>query len=118
LRKKSRLLQFSNRSGFQMAGVKGRSGGARAGAGRKPKPIAQLAASSDDPVEFLREVMQDKKADPKLRVRAAIAAAQYTGARRGSRGKKDGQQDAAQQASKGRFAPSEPPKLAVVPKAS
>lgn len=101
-----------------MAGVKGRSGGARPGAGRPAKPVAQLAADSDDPVEFLRQVMRDPNADPRLRVRAAIAAAGYTSQRKAAKGKKERRQDAAESAAKGRYAPPEPPRLSVVPKSS
>ncbi len=105
-------------------------GGTRKGAGRKPKhdgaPEAPEDAQQDDapkglnvpqgkePLEFLRAVMDDPLADPKLRVRAAIAAAQYVHAKKGEGGKKDERQAAAEKAGKGRFAPSAPPKLAVV----
>lgn len=59
-----------------MAGVKGRSGGAREGAGRKPaKPrkTAAKAYQTDDPDEFLRALMRDPKADFKDRMAAALA---------------------------------------------
>lgn len=101
-----------------MAGVKGRSGGARPGAGRPRKEVAPLNASSEDPVEFLREVMLDPDADPKLRVRAAIEVAAYEGTKKAPKGKKEGQQEAAEVAAQGKFAPAAPPKLSVVPKAS
>lgn len=59
-----------------MAGVKGRSGGARDGAGRKPaKPRKTKAKAyqTDDPDEFLRAVMRDPRADFKDRMAAALA---------------------------------------------
>lgn len=59
-----------------MAGVKGRSGGAREGAGRKPKPPRTTRAKAyqtDDPDEFLRALMRDPKADFKDRMAAALA---------------------------------------------
>lgn len=59
-----------------MAGVKGRSGGARDGAGRKPAPARKTKAKgyqTDDPDEFLRAVMRDPKADFKDRMAAALA---------------------------------------------
>ncbi len=59
-----------------MAGVKGRSGGVREGAGRKPaKPRKTKAKGyqTADPDEFLRAVMQDKNADFKDRMAAALA---------------------------------------------
>ena len=66
-----------------MAGVKGRSGGARPNtggarpnSGPKPKNVSVVAKS--DPVDFLIGVMNDPKADGSLRVRAAGLAAQYT----------------------------------------
>src|SRR5687767_3784420 len=98
-----------------MAGVKGRSGGARPGAGRKPKakvtvpgvavglepqphggalkrskaPERPAPPKADTPLEFLKGVMNDLEQDPKLRVRAAIAAAQYEHLKKGDGGKKD-----------------------------
>ena len=59
-----------------MAGVKGRSGGARDGAGRKPaKPRKTRAKGyqTEDPDEFLRAVMRDPGADFKDRMAAALA---------------------------------------------
>lgn len=59
-----------------MAGVKGRSGGVREGAGRKPtKPRKTRAKGyqTDDPDDFLRAVMRDANADFKDRMAAALA---------------------------------------------
>jgi phage terminase small subunit len=98
-----------------MAGVKGKSGGAREGAGRKPTAPQLLEADSDDALEFLRQVMREKGADGRLRIRAAIAVAQIEKtARPGKLGKKGAQTTAAKEAGVGRFAAGAPPKLAVV----
>jgi phage terminase small subunit len=77
-----------------MAGVKGRSGGARPGAGRKPKEptILALAATYDDPEKFLRAVMNDSATDAKVRVDAAKALMPFVHAKKGAAaGKPDGQ---------------------------
>lgn len=95
-----------------MAGQPGRSGGARAGAGRpaKEKPEQPPAPpANDDPVGFLLGVMNDLEQDPKLRVRAAIAAAQYTNVKLADGGKKDLKQTAADKAVTGKFAPTTAP---------
>jgi hypothetical protein len=69
-----------------MAGVKGRSGcsrrnmgGARFGAGRPPiyKAVVTISVTGLTPLEFFKYVMNDPLQELKLRVRAAIAAAQY-----------------------------------------
>jgi phage terminase small subunit len=99
-------------------GVKGRSGGARPGAGRKPKvkPEATLPAADEnqtsvrkDPLDFLADVYNDPKHSPNVRVRAAIAHAQYLHLKRHDGGKKDEQAGAAKKASTGKFAASAPP---------
>lgn len=74
-----------------MAGVKGRSGGVREGAGRKPaKPRKTKAKGyrTPDPDEFLRNVMQDENADFKDRMAAALAL-KKSGRASGSPGKKE-----------------------------
>lgn len=111
-----------------MAGTKGKSGGARAnsggprknaggsrpGAGRPKKPIAALAVEAhfEDPLEFLREVMNDKLADPKLRVDAAKAMAPFIHSRKGEGGKKEAKNDAAKRVAS-KFATPAPPRLVV-----
>lgn len=82
----------------QMAGIKGKSGGARAnaggarrGAGRKrgtrnPRTIARAAAArllpfNADPLQWLLAVMTDTRQDLRLRVHAARAAMPYVHAR-------------------------------------
>lgn len=119
-----------------MAGVKGRSGGPRPGAGRKAKatigPVAASSASNGtpappqvadaeeltigdlgddvDPLAFLEAVMRNPLAADQLRVRAAVTVAQYRHSKKGEGGKKDAKADAAKKASGGRFAPAAPPK--------
>lgn len=95
-----------------MAGVKGRSGGARPGAGRKPKApsIVQLAATYDDPEGFLKAVMNNSTTDVKVRVDAAKALMPYKHHRLGEGGKKE-QQNAAAAKVASRFAAGAPPKL-------
>jgi hypothetical protein len=59
-----------------MAGVKGRSGGVREGAGRKPAPPKMKRASkyqTQDPDDFLRAAMADPTLDFKDRFAAALA---------------------------------------------
>jgi phage terminase small subunit len=106
-----------------MAGMKGRSGGprknaggARPGAGRKPKPLEITVGDCGDatPLEFLESVMRNPSADDQLRVKAAIAAAQYRHPKVGDAGKKDAKKDAAKDASTGRFGPAAPPRLVAV----
>lgn len=109
-----------------MAGKPGRSGGARAGAGRKkavrpeaePTPKSATAESTgvyDDPVDFLMGVMNDPLASPAARLRAAVAAAQYKNTRTKDGGKKEAREKAAGEiASTSRFAPTSPPKLSRV----
>lgn len=95
-----------------MAGVKGRSGGAREnsggarpGAGRKPKEpdILVLAATYEDPAKFLRAVMNDSGSDAKLRVDAAKCLMPFVHLKLGEGGKKDAKQDAAKKVGAGRF---------------
>lgn len=97
-----------------MAGKPGKSGGARPGAGRKPKepPILTLVATYDDPAKFLRAVMNDSGSEAKLRVDAAKALMPFTHVKLGEGGKKDQKQEAANKAAGGKFSASAPPTLA------
>jgi phage terminase small subunit len=89
-------------------------GGARPGAGRPPKEPTVLAIpGGKDPLEFLLAVMNDESAKPELRVRAAIAAAQYKHTKLADGGKKDERQRAAEAAGSGKFSAGAPPKLVV-----
>ena len=91
-------------------------GGARPGAGRKPKevkPITVMCAEKD-PKEFLIAIMMDQEADPKARIDAAKSLMPYTHVKLGEGGKKDEKARAAQAAGAGKFAAAPPPKLALV----
>lgn len=99
-----------------MAGVKGKSGGARRnsggarpGAGRPRKP--PCISSTRDPLAFLLDVMTGVVDPNANQIRAAIAAAQYVHTKKGDGGVKDAKKDAAKKAATGKFAPSAPPKL-------
>lgn len=102
-----------------MTGVKGRSGGprpnsggARPGAGRKAKPKVENvlpAVPGQSPLDFLLAVVNNAQAAPHLRVRAAVAAAQYVHVKKADGGKKDDAKAAAKKAGKGKFAPGTPP---------
>lgn len=94
-----------------MAGVKGRSGGARPGAGRKPKQPS--VTSYTDPLEFLRAVWMGDIDATAQQVRAAQAALPFEHQKLGEGGKKDKQADAAKEAARGKFQSATPPKLVV-----
>ena len=98
-----------------MAGVKGRSGGARPNSGPKPKEPVYLTLSTvyDEPDKFLKAVMNDSGTDAKLRVDAAKALLSAQVRRAENGGKKQEQADAAKKAAGGKFAASAPPKLVV-----
>lgn len=112
-----------------MAGVTGRSGGARKGAGRKPKSAADATAApatqaeartqvpvpleDQDMLTMLQNVALGRVFATSLQVRAAIAAVQYTHVKQGDGGKKDGRAAAAKKAAgAGKYASAAPPKLA------
>lgn len=90
----------------------GTHGGARPGAGRKPKPTA--LSDGRDPLEFLLDVMQGKIDARPEQLKAAVAAAQYVHAKRGEGGKRDEAQKDAERAAAGKFAAAAPPKLTAV----
>ena len=101
-----------------MAGVKGKSGGARpntggarAGAGRKKKeaPVVEFSANGD-PKKFLVELMNDPAVDVRIRSDAAKALMPFVHQKLGEGGKKEERQEAAKKVA-GRFAQSAPPKL-------
>lgn len=85
-----------------MAGVKGRSGGARNNAGRKkketPPPAPPVAIESCDMLQMLQDVALGRVPATTLQVRAAIAAVQYTHTKKADGGKKEEQADKAQKA--------------------
>jgi phage terminase small subunit len=95
-----------------MAGVKGRSGGARPGAGRKPKEPEYLSLSAvyDEPERFLKAVMNDSGSDAKLRIDAAKALLSAKVRRAENGGKKEAMAEAAKKVA-GKFSVAQPPKL-------
>ena len=94
-----------------MAGTPGKSGGARAGAGRPPKEPAKLnlgsvledALTHKDPRAFLLAVMNDGATEAKLRVDAAKALMPFMHQKLGEGGKKEQKQEAAEKAATGKF---------------
>lgn len=94
-----------------MTGAKGRSGGARKGAGRKPAKPRRKAAKAyqtTDPDEFLRVLMSDPKADFKDRMVAALAL-KKTGSTKGPMGKREQRADDAREVVSRSLAPSPAP---------
>src|SRR5687768_11972881 len=100
-----------------MAGIKGRSGGARNNAGRKkkdtPPPMPPVVIDNCDMLQMLQDVALGKIDATPLQVRAAIAAVQYTHTKKADGGKKEEKADKAQKAASGKFAAAAPPKLVV-----
>lgn len=115
-----------------MAGVKGRSGsgGARPGAGRKPKvkPAQAIVAAgavdleiavdplglpkTDDGLVMLKAIVGNPLVPVKDRLRASIALAQYQHTKRGDGGVKDGLADKATKAA-AKFKTAAPPLKAI-----
>ncbi|MGP8812141.1 terminase small subunit [Pseudomonas aeruginosa] len=63
-------------------------------------PDPYIPVRSDDPLEFMRQMMNDLEADPKLRLDAAKALAGFTIAKPGEKGKKEERQEKAEEAGK------------------
>ncbi len=76
-------------------------------------PDQYIPDQVDDPVEFFKNMTNDLEADPRLRLDAAKAWAQFTVAKPGEKGKKDEKAKAADEAAKGRFGMAPPPLRAV-----
>lgn len=76
-------------------------------------PSPHIPATAADPLEFMRQMMNDLEAEPKLRLDAAKALAAFTVSKPGEQGKKDQKADAAKAAGKGRFAAAPTPLRAV-----
>lgn len=101
-----------------MAGVKGKSGGARPGAGRKKKPtvpiVPEVAKVEDgkpfDPRPTLELVALGLMEVSAQQYKALTALLPYVHQKIGEGGKKD-QRNAAAKKVASRFAPSAPPKL-------
>lgn len=87
-----------------MAGMKGRSGGARPGAGRKAAPTAPNHAA--DPLAFLLAVMRGELAPSARQMAAAIAAARYMHPPAGAAGKATERAEATKRALTGKFRPA------------
>jgi phage terminase small subunit len=111
-----------------MAGVKGKSGGARPnsggkreGAGRKrvaAVPIAPEVAKAKpgeplDPRPTLELVALGHMEVSPSQMKALLALLPYVHVKRGEGGKKDAAVDRAKKAATGRFAPKAPPRLVV-----
>ena len=97
-----------------MAGVKGKSGGSRRGAGRKPDTAAEVEKKDAAPLDILEAMMNDPAVSASLRIAAAKAAAPYRHKKLADAGKKQERITAAAGAGAGKFAPSAPPKLKIV----
>ena len=95
-----------------MAGVKGRSGGARPNSGPKPKEPVYLTLSTvyDEPDKFLKAVMNDSGTEAKLRVDAAKALLSAQVRRAENGGKKEEKAAAAAKVAS-KYATATPPKL-------
>lgn len=105
-----------------MAGSPGKSGGARAGAGRKPKPKQELVPISSelaqsngglpfDPRPTLERVALGLLEVTPQQYKALTALLPYVHQKLGEGGKKDQKQDAAKVAAKGRFGAAPAPRL-------
>jgi len=82
------------------------------------EPLIDVAAPAElekdlDALTFLQRIYRNPTVDAKVRFQAAIQAVPYEVAKPGVTGKKAAKDDAAKKAHS-RFAPSAPPKLAVV----
>lgn len=91
-----------------MAGVKGKSGGRRPGAGRKPAEPA--VTGQTDAKAFLESVVAGLVEASPAQIRAAQALLPFQHQRLGEGGKKEAKKDAAKEVSK-RFTSAAPPKL-------
>lgn len=110
-----------------MAGVKGKSGGKRPGAGRKPRAVTPLppppadtakpgdapAPFVDDPKAFLLAAMNNTEADARLRLEAAKVLMPFVHQKKGESGKKGEKEKAALAAAAGRFKSAAAPRLVV-----
>lgn len=100
-----------------MAGKPGRSGGARPGAGRKPKePVFYSSETliTSDPEAWLTAVMQDASLDLRERKDAAKALLVHQAKKVEAAGNKDAKKKAATEVASNRFQPTAPPKLVAV----
>jgi len=77
-------------------------------------PNPHIPAPAGDPLEFMRSMMNDLEAEPKLRLDAAKALAAFTVSKPGEKGKKEQVQEAAEQVATGRFGLRKPGQLRAV----
>jgi phage terminase small subunit len=77
-------------------------------------PDPHIPAQAGDPLEFMRRMMNDLEADPKLRLDAAKALAGFTVSKPGEKGKKEQVKEAAEQVASGRFGLRKPGQLRAV----
>lgn len=77
-------------------------------------PNPHIPAQAGDPLEFMRSMMNDLEAEPKLRLDAAKALASFTVSKPGEKGKKEQVQEAAEQVASGRFGLRKPGQLRAV----
>jgi hypothetical protein len=105
---------FSTRNSTEFKMTKTTHGGARKGAGRKPKVHSQLDGTPRLPLEYLLAVMNDPAADPLRRDRMAKAAAPFLHPKAGASGKKNAAHEAAAKAGQGKFKPGMAPKLTLI----
>lgn len=78
-------------------------------AGRDVEVPGQLEDFYEDPKELLREVMNDRTQDIKIRLQAATALLPYEHKKLGETGKKESSEEAAKGVAQGRFSPAQPP---------
>lgn len=87
---------------------------AKASPGKKDKTGERAPSdvlAHNDPMAFLRSIMNDPGQEPRMRIDAAKAMLPYTHRKLGEEGKKEERQKAAESAAKGgsKFAPPPPP---------
>jgi phage terminase small subunit len=98
-----------------MAGVKGKSGGKRDGAGRPPvEPEFVDGLSSPDSLAFLLAVQNNPTIDIKERIKASIALAAYQHQKKGEGGKKEDKQKNAEKVASKFGSVQRPPHLRAV----
>lgn len=81
------------------------------------KKIAAIISSKQrylDPLDFLKDLMNDESEDLKLRFEAAKTMMPFLHSKPAEQGKKESKKDKANDVAKGRFSPSAPPALKVV----
>lgn len=74
-----------------------------------PPGVDPAADDFEDPKEFLKHAMNDRRADLKTRMQAAIALLPFEHQKMGETGKKQQRDNEAGDVVKGRFAPAKPP---------